>query len=82
MVFVDILVAAKLCRNQALDYNEQEMPGQSEEGTLVFYVNGMKVIKFVLLLAIICVCVYVYFIVCILLCVLYCCFGVINNNNN
>ena len=52
-MFVDILITGKLCRNQALDYNEQKMPGQSEEGTLVFYVNGMKVIEFVLLLAII-----------------------------
>jgi len=50
---VDILVTGKLCRNQALDYNEEGMSAQSEEGTLVFYVNGMKVIKFVLLLAVI-----------------------------
>jgi len=32
---------------------QRRMSAQSEEGTLVFYVNGMKVIKFVLLLAVI-----------------------------
>ena len=32
---------------------QRRMSAQSEEGTLVFYVNGMKVIEFVLLLAVI-----------------------------
>lgn len=43
-VIVDISMSAENCQNKAVYIlTEQDMPTESQQGTLVFYVNGVKV---------------------------------------